>query len=152
MSGGAGDRGSETGPEQGHESTDASLEILSSTRVLAQRITLTDAIVPCHIGASAEERAHAQQIRINMTLEVVPQPPVGDDLHQVLNYSRVVAMVREICQSSRFKLVESLADALAAKCFEFPRVEGTFVKVEKLERYAEMTAIGVEIERRRLAD
>ena len=149
MPGSAENRESRNGPERGHEQTDKSRDGLSATRVLAQRIILSDVILPCHIGATAEERAHPQQIRINMTLEVTPRPPVGDDLGQVLNYSRVVSMLQEVCRSSRFKLVESLADALAARCFEFLPVEGTIVKVEKLERYAEMTAIGVEIERRR---
>jgi dihydroneopterin aldolase len=149
MPGSADSRESKNRPERGHERTDRSSEGLSATRVLAQRIILCDVILPCHIGATAEERAQPQQVRINMTLEVTPRPPVGDDLGQVLNYSRVVAMVQEICRTSRFKLVESLADALAARCFEFPPVEGTIVKIEKLERYAEMTAIGIEIERRR---
>ena len=63
MPGSAENRESRNGPERGHEQTDKSRDGPSATRVLAQRIILSDVILPCHIGATAKERAHPQQIR-----------------------------------------------------------------------------------------
>lgn len=122
---------------------------LSGTQVIGQRIIVRDAIFTCQIGVTEAERARPQRLRVNLTLEVAPRPPERDEVGEVLNYSKVVAVVREACRSSHFNLVESLAEAVAARCFGFARVEATRIRVEKLERYEDVAAIGVEIERRR---
>ena len=122
---------------------------LSGTRVIGQRIIISDAIFTCQIGVTEAERVRPQRLRVNLIIDVTSRPPERDEVGEVLNYSKVVAAVRETCRSSKFNLVESLAEAIAARCFGFTRVEATTIRVEKLERYEDVAAVGVEIERRR---
>jgi hypothetical protein len=47
----------------------------TDTEVTAQRIIVRDLSLSCRIGVTEEERARRQRIRLNLKLEVVPDPP-----------------------------------------------------------------------------
>jgi dihydroneopterin aldolase len=46
-------------------------------------------------------------------------------------------------------LLETLAEGVAAACFFDARVTAAKVRIEKLDRYADVSGVGIEIERRR---
>lgn len=117
--------------------------------VTRQEIRLTDLTVACRIGVSEAERAERQALRINIRLEVRPEPPSQDRIAEVVDYGKLVARVRKACLEAEFRLVESLAQCIATACFFDPRVLVAAVRVEKLERYPDIAGIGCEIEFRR---
>ena len=78
-------------------------------------------------------------------------PPRTDAVSEVLSYGLVVRELRRRCEGSCHALLETLADSLAAGFFAFPQVRATQIRVQKLDRYAEIKAIGVEICRARAA-
>ena len=59
--------------------------------------------------------------------------------------------VRNHSLESTFRLLETLAEELSEVCFGFACVRETKVRIEKLDRYADIGGIGVEIARRRSA-
>ncbi len=122
---------------------------LAGTTVAAQRIIVRDLILPCTIGVSDAERATAQRLLFNLVLEVTPEPPRDDDFTQVFNYARIVKLLRELSRETQFKLLETLAETIAADCFDHDRVIETRIRIEKLERYDEVDGIGIEIVRHR---
>lgn len=130
--GGEGTRGRETG-----------------TQVAAQRIIVRDLSLSCRIGVTDEERARRQRIRLNLTLEVVPNPPREDRIAEVVHYGHVVDRVRRTCLQADVQLLETLAEQVAANCFFDPRIVSVRVRIEKLDRYADVGGIGIELERRR---
>ncbi|MGF1629978.1 MAG: dihydroneopterin aldolase [Kiloniellaceae bacterium] len=117
--------------------------------VLSQRILIRDLTLSCSIGVSDEERARRQRLRINIELTVDYPPPTRDNINEVVDYGRLAKAVRNHCLSTTFRLLETLADELSDVCFGFPPVSGTKVRIEKLDRYADIGGIGVEIARRR---
>jgi len=126
-----------------------SLAGLDATEVTAQRIVVQDFVCSAFIGVTEEERAQPQRLAICTELDLEARPPVSDDIDEVLSYGRVVSLLRKISARPDFRLLETLADTLAAAFFAFPQVTATKLRVEKLERYADVAAVGIEIERHR---
>lgn len=115
----------------------------------AQRIRLRDLTLSCRIGVTEEERAQRQRLRFNIELEVSPEAPRHDRIGEVVDYGPLAAKVRDVCTGAEYRLLESLAEKIAAACLFDPRVVLARVRIEKLDRYADMGGIGCEMEYRR---
>lgn len=113
-------------------------------RAARQRILINDLTVVCRIGVTDKERAQHQRLRINLTLDVQPLLPRLDRIGEVVDYGALAARVREVCAEAEVRLLESLAGQLAGTCFEDSRVKRARVRIEKLDRYTDMFAIGCE--------
>lgn len=120
-----------------------------ATEVGHQRIFVRDLTLSAHIGVSERERAKSQRLRINVELDVTPEEPIDDDPARVVNYRSVVPEIRRICAERQPRLLETLAEDIAAACRFDDRTQAVRVRVEKLDRYSDAAGVGVEIERRR---
>ncbi len=118
------------------------------TQVTAQRIIVRDLSLSCRIGVTEDERARRQRIRLNLEVEVVPRPPTEDRIAEVVHYGHLVSRVRQACLKAEAQLLETLAEDVAAACFFDERIVATRVRIEKLDRYADVGGVGIEIERR----
>jgi dihydroneopterin aldolase len=121
----------------------------ADSEVTAQRIIVRDLSLSSRIGVTEEERARRQRIRINLVLEVVPDPPVEDRIAEVVHYGHVVDRVRRTCLKADVRLLETLAEQVIANCFFDDRIVSVQVRIEKLDRYADVGGIGIELARRR---
>ena len=70
-----------------------------------------------------------------------------DRLAEVVCYEDVVVSIRKIVATGHINLVETLAELIADRCLEDPRVKKVKVRVEKMDVFADATSVGVEIER-----
>jgi len=59
-----------------------------------------------------------------------------------------VQLVKRVAGEGHVRLVETLAERIAAGVLADPRIRVIRVRVEKLDVFAELDAVGVEIERR----
>jgi len=116
-----------------------------------QRIVVRDLTLSCKLGVSEGERAKFQRVRINVEVEVAPQRPIDDDPAKVVDYRSIVPGIRELAQAGQPRLLETLADQIAALCFYDSRTQGVRVRIEKLDRYPDAAGIGVEVTHRRPA-
>ena len=130
-----------------------------------RHVFLRDMVLAASIGVYPHERQAPQRVRINIDLGVaegVPGPGIGlsrsdlsrpgvgrDELDRVVDYERLANTVRAAVASGHVQLVETLAERLAEACFEDGRVTIARVRVEKLDVFADLASVGVEIERER---
>ena len=122
-----------------------------------RHVFLRDMVLPASIGVYAHEKGTPQRVRINVDLAVqeqagsaVSRGAVGrDELSRVLNYETVVESVRAVVASGHVQLVETLAERIAESCLLDHRVEFARIRVEKLDVFADVGSVGVEIERDR---
>jgi dihydroneopterin aldolase len=115
----------------------------------AQRILMSDLTLPCRIGVTEAERAERQRLRLNLRLEIRPDPPREDTFTEVVDYGRLFARIRNVCAEVEVRLLESLSERIAQACFLDDRVIGARVRIEKLDRYPDVGGIGSEFEYRR---
>jgi dihydroneopterin aldolase len=119
------------------------------TEAVGQCIIVRDLSLSCRIGVTEDERARRQRIRLNLVLEVEPDPPEHDRIAEVVHYGHVVELVRRTCLRAEVQLLETLAEQIAKACFFDDRIRTVKVRIEKLDRYADIGGIGIELERRR---
>lgn len=113
------------------------------------RLIVRDLTVTCRIGVTPGERRKPQRLRLNLELEVVPPGAYDDDYAKVVDYGLIVERVKAIVAENDTILVETLAHRILDGCLADPRVLGARLRVEKLDRFAELGGLGIELERRR---
>jgi 7,8-dihydroneopterin aldolase/epimerase/oxygenase len=105
--------------------------------------------LPAEIGVWRHEHGKAQPVRINVDLAVEDLIDLGDDLAKVVDYGSIEVKIRAIIDEGHVRLIETLAERIAAACFEDDRVRVARVRVEKLHALPNAESAGVEIERTR---
>ena len=114
---------------------------------------LRDLVIDALIGVHPHEEGVRQRVRVNIAygVEDEPGPEIGrDDLSRTVSYERVVQLVRRIIDAGHVRLVETLAERIAASVLADARVRVVRVMVEKLDVFPELQSVGVEIERRQI--
>ncbi len=116
-----------------------------------RRVFLRDMLLEARIGVLAHEHGVTQRIRVNVEVAVDEENggPARDELALVVDYARLADIVRRTVAAGHVKLVELLAERIAADAFFDRRIATVRVRVEKLDVFPDMEAVGVEIERSR---
>ncbi len=119
-----------------------------------RRVFLRDMVLMASVGVHAFEHHQSQRIRINLDLAVADEggwaegSKAGpDELARVVDYEAVVKRIRALVAAEHVRLLETLAERLAAVCLEDARVKAVRVRIEKLDIFNDMASVGVEISR-----
>lgn len=122
------------------------------------RVVVEGLVVLAHVGVSDVERAAAQRCRIDLELRTdLRAAGEADDLARTIDYGRVIETVKEVVATAAPKLLETLAEKMAAALFD--RFGGTGpgavarlrLRLVKLDPAVDVAVggVGVEIERER---
>lgn len=120
---------------------------IADARKAIRHIFLRDMVLMCCIGVHRHEQSAPQRVRINLDLAVRDDRELGDDLNNVVCYEQVADAIRRLVDSRHIKLVETLAEEIASVCLSDSRIRSVRVRVEKLDVFADIASVGVEIER-----
>lgn len=114
------------------------------------RVFLRDLVVPCRIGVFRHEQDGTQRVRVNLDLLVTESDAAQhDDPSRVVRYEKVTERIRALCTEQHIKLLETLAERIAALSLEDARVKAVTVRIEKLDVFQDAESAGVEIVRER---
>ncbi len=120
---------------------------------MMDRILLHNMVFQGRHGVHEREQREAQPFQIDVELLLNLQPAgVEDSLDLTVDYGQVFDACRQIVESTSFKLVEALAEAIAHEILaDFEPVNEVGVRVRKPEAPITGTFdwVGVEIWRRR---
>ena len=120
---------------------------IADARNAIRHVFIRDLVLDCHIGVHRHEEAAAQRVRINLDLAVRDDTDLRDELANVVCYERIGNGVRAIVASRHIRLVETLAEEIAAMCLGDGRIRSVRVRIEKLDAFPDAASVGVEIER-----
>ncbi len=110
------------------------------------RISVRDYLREVEIGAFQSERGVKQRVRFNVVLEVRHTTAAqSDDVDKVISYDSIIEAIELQLSTERINLLETLAERIAERCLEDPRVIRAFVRIEKLDRIP--GTLGIEIVR-----
>ncbi len=114
------------------------------------RILISDLLVRCIIGVTEDERREKQDVVINIALSTdLGKAGKSDRFEDAVDYRAIKKGVVAMAESSRFYLVEALAEAVAEACLEHPAIAEAQVRVEKPSALRFARSVGVEITRKR---
>lgn len=118
----------------------------------ARRVFVRDLELQAEIGIHAHEMGRTQPVRISIDLGIATEAqPMADTIDSVVCYEGLVNAVQAIVARGHIGLVETLADLIAERCFEDPRVLDARISVEKPDAIAQARSVGISIERVRQA-
>jgi dihydroneopterin aldolase len=102
-------------------------------------------------GVLPDEITRGQEFDVTVRMEL-PLAEAGqtDDLNRTVDYRAVQSVVRAVIEGPSLKLVESLAETIAAGVLRaFPAVQAVEVEVVKLRPPVEFVSAGVAVRIRR---
>lgn len=88
--------------------------------------------VPVHVGVPDEERERSQTVEIS--LKLIPTHSLknlDDEVNQTINYYEVTQDVFKVAQAQSLRLIETLAENIAAELLEKYNLSGLEIEVEK---------------------
>lgn len=121
---------------------------------MSDRIILEGMLFEGTHGVYEEEQRTPQPFEVDVELALNLQPAgLADDLALTIDYGRVFETCRQIVESTRFNLLEALAEAIAQELLaQFPATEVTVrIRKPKVALGGPFRAAGIEIRRRRPA-
>ena len=99
---------------------------------MADKLGIHGLAVECTLGVLDEERARAQTIWIDLTLEIdAAKAAARDDVESSVDYAALVASVKQHVEGTAYRLMETLAEDIAAlilREFATPEVHVTVTK------------------------
>jgi FolB domain-containing protein len=113
-------------------------------------ILISDLTVRCIIGVNEEERRERQDVVINLAIYAdLRKAGQSDRFEDTVDYRAIKKRIVSMAESSRYHLVEALAEAIAEICLEHPAVKKVQVRVDKPGALRFARSVGVEITRER---
>ena len=109
------------------------------------RIELDGVVLPGFHGVLEEERTQGQRFRFDVAIELAE--PREDDIDATVDYRDLVAVVREVSDGTRYRLLETLAAAVADELARRFPVEHVRVRVGKPDLELEGGRASVVVER-----
>ena len=120
---------------------------------MSDRIVLHNMVFQGRHGVLEHEQREPQPFQIDVELLLNLQPAgVDDDLERTVDYGQVFDACRQIVESTSFKLIEALAEAIAHELLvDFSPVDEVGVRVRKPNApiQGDFDWVGVEIWRQR---
>lgn len=119
---------------------------------MTDRIVLHNMVFQGRHGVLEREQREAQPFQVDVELLVDLQPAAAeDDLTRTIDYSQVFEVCRQVVESTSFRLLETLAEALGQELLsDFPVSEvGVRVRKPQVPIDGTLDWAGVEIWRRR---
>ncbi|MCH8102008.1 MAG: dihydroneopterin aldolase [Chloroflexi bacterium] len=106
----------------------------------------------CTLGMHEWERHVNREVCLDLALHIdISAAAASDKIEDAVDYSGVIKRISEFVIGSKFKLIEALAEGIAAECLSLPGVTRVDLKVEKVGASEIASRVAVEITRPRLA-
>ncbi len=117
---------------------------------MVDRILISDLSARCIIGINDDERREKQDVVINLSIFAdLSKAGKTDRFGDSVDYRSIKKSVLSLVESSKYYLLEALAEAIAAKVLEVADVSEVQVRVDKPSALRFARSVGVEITRKR---
>jgi dihydroneopterin aldolase len=100
---------------------------------MSDRIVLSGMRFEGRHGVGEDERSYPQPIEVDLEVHLDLEPAGrSDDLAQTVDYGPLIERCREVVEDRSFRLLEAIAETIAAATLADARVDAVVVRVRKL--------------------
>ena len=116
---------------------------------MADKLMIHDLTVQCRLGVSEAEQAQPQSVWVDLKLNIdAAKAAHHDDVREAIDYAALVESIRECVESKPYRLLETMAEDLAALILEHFATDQVTVRVKK-RALPGIDYAAVEVERER---
>ncbi len=117
---------------------------------MTDTLTIHELEVECRLGVSEAERAKPQTVWIDVVIAIdAARAAARDAVEDALDYARLVSSVKALADQGAYRLLETLAEAVASRILTEHAVSDVLVRVKK-RPFPDVEHVAVEIFRRAL--
>ena len=118
-----------------------------------KKVLIKELILNLKLGYYDFEKEKPQKVKFSLEIDYKDKKPSNDkDLKSILNYSKVVRLIKKLVKNKHYNFLETLAEDVFDELFKDKRIEKINLKIEKLEIMKDCSSVGIQISKKRIND
>ena len=118
-----------------------------------KKVLIKELILNLKLGYYDFEKEKPQKVKFSLEIDYKDKKPSNDkDLKSIVNYSKVVRLIKKLVKNKHYNFLETLAEDVFDELFKDKRIEKINLKIEKLEIMKDCTSVGIQISKKRIND
>ena len=118
-----------------------------------KKVLIKELIMNIKLGYYEFEKEQPQRVKFSLEIDYKDKKPSNDkDLKSIVNYSKVVKVIKKLVNNKHYNFLETLAEDVFDELFKDKRIEKINLKIEKLEIMKECSSVGIQISKKRSYD
>ena len=118
-----------------------------------KKVLIKELILNLKLGYYDFEKEKPQKVKFSLEIDYKDKKPSNDkDLKSIVNYSKVVRLIKKLVKNKHYNFLETLAEDVFDELFKDKRIEKIDLKIEKLEIMKDCSSVGIQISKKRIYD
>ncbi len=118
-----------------------------------KKVLVKELILNLKLGYYDFEKERPQKVKFSLEIDYKDKKPSNDkDLKSIVNYSKVVRLIKKLVKNKHYNFLETLAEDVFDELFKDKRIEKINLKIEKLEIMKDCSSVGIQISKKRIYD
>ena len=118
-----------------------------------KKVLIKELIINLKLGYYDFEKEKPQKVKFSLEIDYKDKKPSNDkDLKSIVNYSKVVRLIKKLVKNKHYNFLETLAEDVFDELFKDKRIEKINLKIEKLEIMKDCSSVGIQISKKRSYD
>ena len=118
-----------------------------------KKVLIKELILNLKLGYYDFEKEKPQKVKFSLEIDYEDKKPSNDkDLKSIVNYSKVVRLIKKLVKNKHYNFLETLAEDVFDELFKDKRIEKINLKIEKLEIMKDCSSVGIQISKKRIYD
>ena len=115
-----------------------------------KKILINELILDLKLGYYDTEKEKSQKVKFSLDIDYVDKKPSDDkDLKSVVNYAKIVKLIKKLVKNKHYNFLETLAEDVFDVLFKDKRIGKISLQIEKLEIMKDCSSVGIQISKRR---
>ena len=115
-----------------------------------KKVLVKELILDLKIGYYEFEKEKTQKVKFSLEIDYKDKKPSNDkDLKSIVNYSKVVRLIKKLVKNKHYNFLETLAEDVFDELFKDKRIDKISLRIEKLEIMKDCSSVGIQISKKR---
>ncbi len=115
-----------------------------------KKVLIKDLLLDLKLGYYDFEKEKPQKVKFSLEIDYVDKKPSDDkDLKSIVNYSKIVRLIKKLVKNKHYNFLETLAEDVFDELFKDKRIDKISLQIEKLEIMKDCSSVGIQISKKR---
>ena len=115
-----------------------------------KKVLIKDLLLDLKLGYYDFEKEKPQKVKFSLEIDYVDKKPSDDkDLKSIVNYSKIVRLIKKLVKNKHYNFLETLAEDVFDVLFKDKRIDKISLQIEKLEIMKDCSSVGIQISKKR---